>query len=169
MTARIARETGIVPEASITVKLKNAEPSPGFLGRVDSYNRLMHAHTKAQMDSPGTGTIPTYMKTMHAHTLNQLDEYRRASRSESNSPQLCGKQALLAAKIYNELTKLRMDEMPHAPFNTPEQSTRKVEPVVGIDFGKLRRRSLTTPCAARDFEVVESRDFAVHPVAAAVV
>jgi hypothetical protein len=143
---------------------ETTEPSPGFLGRVDSYNRLMHAHTKNQMQSPGTGTIPTYTKTMHAHTLNQLSEHRRKSKSEASSPRVQSRQVMLPLKVCQELSKLDLDEVTPAPVNTPEQPTHTLPPVIGIDFGKLRRRSLTTPSAARDFAAVEARDFAMAPV-----
>lgn len=136
----------------------DAEPSPDFLGRVGSYDRLMHAHTKHQLDSPGTGTIPTYTKTMHAHTLHQLTDHRRTSKSEASSPQPASRHAILPGKVSGELTTQASGAQP--PLNTPDQPARKVEPVLlGIDFGKLRRRSLTTPYAARDFAAVESRDF----------
>lgn len=138
---------------------EDAEPSADFLGRVGSYNRLMAAHTKSQLDSPGTGTIPTYTKTMHAHTLHQLTDHRRLSKSEASSPHPIAGQAMLPGKISGELTTLASGAQP--PLNTPDQTARKVEPVLlGIDFGKLRTRSLTTPYAARDFAAVEATDFA---------
>ncbi len=140
------------------------EPSPGFLGRVNSYRQLMHAHTKAQLDSSGTGTIPTYTKTMHAHTLTQLHEYRRTSRSEASTPLPASRHAMVPAKIFHALSKLSIGEAAQAPVNTPEHIALSHEPLLGIDFGKLRRRSLTTPYAARDFAVVESRDVMDRPI-----
>lgn len=148
----------------------DAERSPGFLGRehsltsissMNGYSRLMHTHTKSQMDSPGMGTIPTYAKTMHAHTLVQLREHRRASRSEANSPTLGSGMAMVPTKVCQELTRSRIDDVPAPPDNTPDHPFAKVETVVRSDLGKLRRRSLTTPYAARDFAVIAGRELAV--------
>ena len=150
----------------------DAEPSPGFLGRassvtsfssLDSYNRLMHAHTKSQLDSPGMGTIPTYTKTMHAHTLHQLHQHRWGSSwSEAGNSRRGSKQLLLTAKVFGELEKLGLDDVPAPPLNTPEPGSGRAEAVVvGLDFGKLRRRSLTTSYGVRDYAAVEARDFAV--------
>ena len=136
------------------------EPSPGFLGRVNSYSRLMHTHTKAQMKSP-TGTIPQYTRTMHAFTLNQLSHHHQKSKSETSSPHVGTRHALLPSKLCLELSKLSLDELPHGPSNTPEGDHGKPDEgiIEGIDFGKLRRRSLTEP-SLRDFAVVKARDFA---------
>lgn len=151
----------------------DAELSSGFLGRehsltsissMDSYSRLMHAHTKSQMDSPGMGTLPTYAKTMHAHTLVQLSEHRRRSRSEANSPTLFSGETMLPAEICPELTRLRTGRVPAPPDNTPDNPFGKVEKGPAVESGKLRRRSLTTPYAARDFAVVERRNLAVAAV-----
>ena len=138
--------------------------SPGFLGRVDSYKRLMHAHTKTQMKSPTTGTVPSYKKTMRAFTLNQLQRHRRASKSKTSSPQIGERQVIPPTKLRIELLKLSEDEHPHGPSNTPERDDDKVEDVQGIDFRKLRRRSLTDPTVSRDFVEVKSRDFAAAAV-----
>ena len=140
------------------------DSGPGFLGRVHSYNKLMHAHTKTQLDSLHTGTLPSYNKTMHAFTLNQLNQYRRLSKSETNSPRLAPKRSLLHSKMCTELSRLNLEELPHGPSNTPEQGHYRLQNVHGIDFRRLRRRSLTEPSIARDFAKVKSRD-----VAAAVV
>lgn len=96
---------------------------------------------------------------MHAFTLNQLNDERRISRSETNSPQIAAKQVLLPAKVCNELEKLSLDELPHGPVNTPEHGVRRASEVQGIDFRKLKRRSVTEPIT-RDFAMVKARDFA---------
>ena len=143
------------------------ESGPGFLGRVNNYRRHMHAHTKHQLDSPATGTLPRYKKTMHAFTLNQLNHHRNLSKSETSSPHLEVKRSMLPSKMCNELSKLSLDELPHGPSNTPEKGEGMGD-VQGIDFRKLRRRSLTEPSVASDFAVVKTRDFGAVSAAAAV-
>ncbi|KXT00035.1 hypothetical protein AC578_4872 [Pseudocercospora eumusae] len=70
---------------------------PMWSGRVNSYNRLMHAHTMYQMEGK---TLPGYKKTLHAYTQNQLYLHRTASRSETSRP-------------------LTIDDAPIAPANSP--------------------------------------------------
>ena len=136
------------------------ETGPGFLGRVNNYNRLMQAHTKHQIASPASRALPSYSKTMHAFTLNQLNSSRRSSRSETSSPHIGAKGAVvLPSKVRGKLTKLDLDELPHGPVNTPEQTPREGD-VQGIDFRKLKRRSITEPVVTRDFAAVKCRDFA---------
>jgi hypothetical protein len=92
-----------------------------FLGRVQSYSKLMHAHTKAQLE---IGTLPSYTKTMREHTLKQLDAHKQATgNTASHSPQLGlnGRHMMLPLKICTELTKLSLDEGVKGPSNTPEQ------------------------------------------------
>ena len=138
------------------------EPYPGFLGRVESYRRLMHAHTKSQLTSPATGTLPAYTRTMHAFTQNQLHDHRRSSKSETSSPHIGPKQVVLPSKVRTELTKLSLDELPHGPSNTPEKGVHdvKVEDLTSGEFPAGRRRSLTEPSAVRDFAVVKERELA---------
>ena len=133
------------------------EAGGGFLGRVTSYNRLMHAHTRNQM-SASTGTVPSYKKAMHAFTLNQFTHHQRISKSETSSPYIGHKQAILPSKLHGELSRWSVDEMPHGPSNTPEHGHRGHD-VQGIDFRKLKRRSITEPIA-RDHTAVSRRDFA---------
>lgn len=162
--------------------------SPGFLGRVHSYSRLMHAHTKSQLARPDVSTVPSYKKTMHAFTRNQLESHRRASctqrQSETSSPQLgrgaAGARLAVASKLHAELEKLVLDEVPPAPGNTPEigggggaagmggdvgsEPHRGESHFHGIDFRKLRlqRRSITDPDMVRAAvsSGVRVRDFA---------
>lgn len=156
---RLFSQKGIPGEdSSADESSENDEDPNSFLGRVGSYSRLMHAHTKSQMGSPA-GTLPSYTKTMHAFTLNQMNDSRRASKSETNSPHTGMRQATLPAKVWQELAKLDLDEAPRGPSNTPD--VEKHELVRGNDLGKLRRRSLTAPSVARDFAVVRARDFVV--------
>ena len=140
---------------------ESEEPPPGFLGRVESYRRLMHAHTKSQLASPDTGTLPAYTRTMHAFTRNQLHHHRRSSKSETSSPHIGPKQAILLSKVRTELTKLSWDELPHGPSNTPEKGLHD-ERVGGLSRYEFpaRRRSLTEPNAVRDFAVVKQRELA---------
>ena len=136
------------------------ETGPGFLERVNSHNRFMQAHTKHQIASPASRTLPSYTKTMHAFTLNQLNYSRRSSRSETSSPHIGVKGAVvLPSKVRGELTKLNLGELPHGPVNTPEQTPRESD-VQGIDFRKLKKRSVTEPVVTRDFAAVKCRDFA---------
>lgn len=137
------------------------EPPPGFLGRVESYRRLIHAHTKSQLASPATGTLPAYTRTMHAFTRNQLHDHRRSSKSETSSPHIGPKHAVLPAKVRKELTKLSLDEVPHGPSNTPEKDLHgeKSEDLTKNEF-PTRRRSLTETSAVRDFAVVKERELA---------
>ena len=129
-------------------------PSPGFLGRVHSYSRMMHAHTKSQLARPMISTLPSYQKTMHAFTLNQLKDHRRVSLSETNSP------SVVPAKLNLDLSKMVLDEVPPAPGNTPE-GQRDESIVHGIDFRKLKRRSISDSEAVRGMMAgMRVRDFA---------
>ena len=147
----------------------HAESSAGFLGRVNSYNRLMHAHTKYQMDMPASGTLPSYSKTMRDFTLRQLDQHRLHSRSETSSPhtevklavRLADRCPVNPAKMIHELGELRLEELPSTPVKSPESTiARKQRDLLGIDFRKLKRRSITEPYVARDSTTVKYRDFA---------
>jgi len=145
----------------------NEETGSGFLGRVNSYSRLMHAHTRSQLRRPTTGTLPSYRKTMHAFTMNQLNHQRATSHSETSSPHTGAALSMPAV----ELSKLTLDELPPGPSNTPAQGGRVMLKGVlggenqfhGIDFRKLRRRSLTDPEVVRRKQTasdVSVRDFA---------
>lgn len=144
------------PKSDCTTDENEGDDGPGFLGRVHSYSRLMHAHTKSQLARPRVATLPSYQKTMHAFTLNQLNDHRRASVSENSSPRIA------PPKMQVELSKLTLDEVPPAPGNTPEVGSRRGESAVqGIDFRKLKRRSLTDPEAVRGVVAgIRARDFA---------
>jgi hypothetical protein len=95
------------------------EAEPGFLGRVTSYSRLMHAHTQSQLDSPSTGTLPAYSKTMHAFTMNQMHSHR--SKSDTSSPQIGSKLAIMPSKVGSRMKGLNFYELPHGPSNMPEK------------------------------------------------
>jgi hypothetical protein len=142
------------------MEAKPEESEPGFLGGVTSYRRLMHAHTKSQLDFPSTGTLPAYTKTMHAFTMNQLQDHRQGSKSETSSPHIGPRIAIMPSKMRSELTKLSLDEVPHGPRNTPERGVLedKIECVMGIEVLDGRRRSLTEPNAMRDFAAVRARE-----------
>ena len=139
------------------------EPQANFLGRVHSYSKLMHAHTKSQLASPTTGTLPSYTRTMHAFTLNQLNHQRTVTKSATNSPQLAAtgsRNIILPRRICAELGKLSPDELPHNPSNTPEQGGQLARR--SAEAQRLRKRSLTEP-VPRDFAVasVARKDFAM--------
>lgn len=164
----------------------------GFLGRVHSYSRLMHAHTKSQLARPTVGTLPSYNRTMHAFTLNQLNTHRRTSstqtQSETSSPRMSVSggtgvaRLAVPAKLHAELENLVTDEVPPAPESKPEGGDVEHEVgnvggtsaggvgavgkgeshVHGIDFRKLKRRSITDPELVRSAvsSDVRVRDFA---------
>lgn len=146
----------------------DAPASPGSLGRVHSYSRLMHAHTKSQLSRPTVGTLPSYQKTMHAFTLNQLNTHRRVSQTRSETSSLhVGARGGLATppKLQVELTNLMLDEVPRAPGNTPKRDgvvTSRIGDVHGIDFRKLKRRSITDSELVRGIvsSGIDIRDFA---------
>ena len=124
------------------------------LGRVQSYSKLMHAHTHAQMRSPSVSTLPSYTRTMHAFTLNQLDGMQKVTKSATNSPQFGAgaKAAMMPRLLCTELSSLCLDEVPN-PSNTPETDHRRTDPRYA------RKRSVTEPV---DFMTnVAKRDFAV--------
>lgn len=133
---------------------ENEESSPGFLGRIDSCSRVMHAHSEIQLDSRTRGTLPSYSKTMHAFTLNQLNHYQRFSKSAASSPRAETSHVQLPTKLDEELVDLSRDELPRAPSNTPDHKhsyswpRHSVGDVHGIDFRKLKR-SLTEPHVGR--------------------
>ncbi|KAK3679392.1 hypothetical protein LTR78_000953 [Recurvomyces mirabilis] len=140
------------------------EPSPeslapreNFLGRVQSYSKLMHAHTQSQLASPSVGTLLSYAKSMHAFTLNQLNHSQTTTQSARNSPQLGpgGRRMVLRRHICEGLKRLNLGETPN-PANTP---------VHGHSHWHAERRrmgasrSLTEPV---DFGVpVTRKDFAM--------
>ena len=137
-----------------------AEQRENFLGRVQSYSKLMHAHTKYQLSSPSTNTLPSYTQTMHSFTLNQLNHHNDVPKSERASPQrgVSDRHVHLPLKACTELSKLSLSEVPAAPFNTPEPGV--LSEAAAIDFRKTKRRSVTEPIP-RDFST-KSRDFALR-------
>lgn len=158
-----AEEDGDSPKSEESEEDRAADS--GFLGRVHSYSRLMHAHTKEQLARPSISTLPSYQKTMHAFTLNQLNDHRRISLSETSSPRV-GAPLANVPKLNMEFSKLVLDEVPPAPGNTPELGGKAVgrgeSHVQGIDFRKLKRRSLTDPEMVRSLAAdVRARDFAL--------
>ena len=132
------------------------EPGPGFLGRMNSYNRIMHAHTKSQLQSPATCTLPSYTKTMRAFTLNQLVRHRRSNSESSSRRGSTQAEVILPSKLRMEVEKLSMDDVPHAPSNTPEGQ----HDVQGLDFRKVKRRSVTEPILEHELNGIKRRDFA---------
>lgn len=139
------------------------EPPANFLGRVYSYSKLMHAHTRSQLASPTTGTLPSYTRTMHTFTLNQLNHQKIMTKSTTNSPQLAvpgGRNIMFPRRLCAALGKLSLDELPHNPSNTPEQGGQL--PRRYAEAQRMRKRSLTEP-VPRNFAVsrVARKDFAV--------
>lgn len=130
----------------------NEESSADFLGRVNSYSRIMRAYAQNQLQCPLTGTVPSYRRTMHDFTLKQLNHYQRSSKSASSSPVVHAKRIALPCRLAGELADLAPVEIPRAPMNTPDgkQSYSSTNPrrtlgdVQGIDFRKLKR-SVTEP------------------------
>ncbi|TKA81373.1 hypothetical protein B0A55_02074 [Friedmanniomyces simplex] len=137
----------------------NDEPGDGenFLGRVQSYSKLMHAHSEAQLRRPSISTLPSYARTMHAHTMNQLSHHHKlATQSATNSPQLGigGRTMMLPRQVCTELSRLSMEEVPN-PSNTPEVSHQ------GADARWVRKRSVTEPVSGVFAGSVTRKDFAV--------
>lgn len=145
------------------------ERQANFLGRVDSYSRLMHAHTRFQLGGPTINTLPSYSRTMHAHTLNQL--HAHGSDTETVTLAQAEPTALLSRQIPTTLARLHLEEPP-APNNTPVTGTVIVPGLSGtssgllgglsgewtqsgLDMGKLRKRSTTDP-VPRDFAYAPS-------------
>lgn len=131
----------------------DADPDESFLGRISSYSRLMHAHTKSQLARPDLSTLPSYPKTMHAFTLNQLNS-RHASQNGTSSPRLPMASPPPAAAVMRTLmpveslsaadtAKVMLDEeeVPPAPGNTHDLGGVKGEAgVEGRDFRRLKRK-----------------------------
>ncbi|KAK0335998.1 hypothetical protein LTR91_019825 [Friedmanniomyces endolithicus] len=135
-----------------------AEGEGNFLGRVQSYSKLMHIHTEAQLRRPNTSTLPSYARTMHAHTMNQLSHHHKlATQSAVTTPQLgTGRGAVkLPGQVYTELHKLSLDEVPPNPSNTPDLSQRDA----GVPW--VKRRSVTEPLPREFAMSVARKDFAV--------
>ncbi|KAK5125764.1 hypothetical protein LTR85_012040 [Meristemomyces frigidus] len=139
---------------------EESERQENFLGRMQSYSKLMHAHTLFQIGSPGTRTLPGYTRTMHAFTLNQLSDHRRVSRSEVSSPQLGigGRHMLLPLKVCTELNKLSLDDPP-APSNTPKVGHGNIHE---MDRRSMRRNLVTQPLPRDCVASVASRDFGIN-------
>ena len=140
------------------------EREENFLGRVQSYSKLMHAHTKSQLDSPATGTLPSYTKTMHAFTLNQLNHHGDLPKSKRSISQLgVGDRIVhLPLEACTQLSKLSLEEVPAAPVNTPEPMAAGETHC--LDFRETKRRSMTEPIP-RDFAMAsKSRDFGVNNI-----
>jgi len=150
-----------------------------FLGRVNDYSRLIHAHTEYQLRRPSNGTLPSYRKTMHTFTLNQLNHHRSLHPDEHNgtlsAPSTSPAHSaspVLPLDLHAELNRLSLDEAPQGPVNSPVHGggATAVLPgqgqeamLSGIDFRKLRlgRRSVTEPVLPREgIAVVKARDFA---------
>ncbi|KAK0917937.1 hypothetical protein LTR91_012407 [Friedmanniomyces endolithicus] len=135
------------------------EPEGGenFLGRVQSYSKLMHMHTEAQLRKPSTSTLPSYARTMHAHTMNQLSHHHKlATQSAATTPQLAtGRGAvMLPGQVCTELHKLSLNEVPPNPSNTPDLSQRDA------DMPWMKRRSVTGPIPWEFAMSVARKDFA---------
>ncbi|KAK0925378.1 hypothetical protein LTR29_012202 [Friedmanniomyces endolithicus] len=133
------------------------EGEKNFLGRVQSYSKLMHTHTEAQLRRPSTSTLPSYARTMHEHTMNQMNQHHKlATQSAATTAQLgTGRGAvMLLRQVCTELSRMTLDEVPN-PSNTPDLSQR------GADAPWVKRRSVTEPIP-REFAVsVARKDFAV--------
>nr|OQO17066.1 hypothetical protein B0A51_15998 [Rachicladosporium sp. CCFEE 5018] len=123
-----------------------------------SYSRLMLAHTKTMMK---VGTIPGYAKTMHQFTQNQMNLCgdSRSSRSEASSPHAGAATAVVPQRLISEMTRLRLDEGPSGPANTPTLPQRPSE-ISLLAAGTQRSRSLTEP-VPRDFATSSIKDFAL--------
>ncbi|EMC92771.1 hypothetical protein BAUCODRAFT_125747 [Baudoinia panamericana UAMH 10762] len=130
-----------------------------FLGRVHSYSKLMHNHTRLQLESPTGGTLPSYTKTMHAFTLNQLNHHRvtTTTKSLTASPWLGSesRQSALPSNVCLCLSKLSLGEVPRGPSNTPEHGLKSFEGLM------VNRRSVTEPAPRGFAVVVQTRDFAL--------
>lgn len=89
-----------------------------LLLRVHGYSRVMHAHTKWQMDFFSINSIPSYQRTMHAFTLNQFNHHRNSSstKSETSSPHIEAQQAMLPSLVCADPT---IDGAPAPPCNSP--------------------------------------------------
>lgn len=137
-----------------TPEAEDESGKSNFLGRVGSYSRLMHAHTKYQLGDVRNHTLPSYMRTMHAFTMNQLNHQQHTTTLNAmQNLRVGGKTVMLPASICSEMTKLGLDNaVPGPPLNTPEIGQNEM---VGIDFRKLKRRSNTEPIG------IKTRDFAV--------
>ncbi|KAK3075105.1 hypothetical protein LTR53_001859 [Teratosphaeriaceae sp. CCFEE 6253] len=127
-----------------------------FLGRAESYSKLMHAHTHAQLRSPSVSTLPSYTRTMHAFTLNQLGLLDNVTKSANSSPRLSvgSKPASMPRYVCVDVGRLSLDEVPN-PANTPEVGHRRLE-------GRwVRKRSVTEPVPREFAANVARKDFAL--------
>ncbi|KXT10901.1 hypothetical protein AC579_9859 [Pseudocercospora musae] len=115
-----------------------------WLGRVDSYSRLMHAHTMYQMEGK---TLPGYNKTLHAYTQNQLDLHRTAPKSVTSSPHLGARHGGLPSPICARLRQLTIDDAPIPPANSPSAEQRHAHRPPSTRG--LKPRSATEPIPRR--------------------
>ncbi|KAH9844806.1 hypothetical protein Tdes44962_MAKER01353 [Teratosphaeria destructans] len=151
---------------SSTDRRSSSGSQENFLGRVQSYQKLIHAHTKSQMRSPTSGTLPSYTRTMYVHTLNQLNVHKNAAISAMASADdglargVAGRHMMLPHKICAALDQLGRDEVPAGPSNSPEQTSEGIARLKA-SLQHRRQRSLTEP-VPRDFATtgtVQTRDF----------
>ncbi|EME88620.1 uncharacterized protein MYCFIDRAFT_79974 [Pseudocercospora fijiensis CIRAD86] len=118
-----------------------------WLGRVNSYNRMMHAHTMYQMEGK---TMPGYKKTLHAFASpqNQEDVHGTASKSETSSPHLGARRGVWPSPVSAQLSQLTIDDAPIPPANSPSPEQQHVHRPPSIRGLKPRRATEPVP---RDF------------------
>ncbi|CAK3822326.1 Hypothetical predicted protein [Lecanosticta acicola] len=151
--------SNLVPEATLTQasgedeeeEEEEEEANKGAVVRVHSYSRMMHAHTRQQIDhmsSPKPHSLPNYQKSMHALTLDQIKlphnsivAHRRVSSGETGSLHIKAQQSILPSPVCVDLNQLTIDEAPVPPCNSPSPGER-----ILIDERKgMRGRSTTQP------------------------
>ena len=136
-----------------------------FLARATSYSRLMHAHTKGQLDRPGVATLPSYTRTMHVFTLNQLNHMENSfgtTKSETSSPHIGAKMTALP-RVSAELGRMTLEEEPQGTLNTPEAPLRApindLAVAIPVPTQAQRKRSVTEP-APREYMAPKAIDVA---------
>lgn len=155
-TSRIPRSNAKALEHSESANepVEDERASPETLNRVESYSRIMQAHTRTQMESPSSGTIPSYRKTMHAFTLNQFSHSRRSSTSNVDQHRAESGLVRMPVSLDKQADVTSPQTMLRVPLNTPAAQAIGVagpgrgDEVHGIDFRKLKRNK-TEPYAAR--------------------
>lgn len=84
--------------------------------RINSYSSRMYKHTKWQMENQEMRSLPKYTNAMHGFTPGQMKMHQIGSKSETSSPQ-----AVLPSKARTEFGKVKIDDAPIPPSNSPLQ------------------------------------------------
>lgn len=143
--------SGLIRDSCDEPEEDEQQSGGSLFGRVHSYSRLMHAHTKVQIESNKRNDIAMAAKLNNSRAVSR-------TRSETSSPHIGAKQAILPSPVCAELQQLTIDEAPVPPCPPPENGHRQ-EPPIAVKRG-MKQRSTTQPIP-RDFAVSAKKPAAV--------